>query len=381
MLQHAYTLEMCGHTCVLYIEGARRDGAAEEVRKMFGFEFEHVRYGWDDVHPADMVFATIWYSAAVVRNLPFPTRKAYFVQDYEAYFNPMGDAFLRAENSYRCGLTPVTIGRWLRHELESRFGAAGYHFDFGADLSVYRSLAESRRELAVCFIHQPDKPRRCARLGLEALAIAKHLVPELKVYLFGSREKGPAWLPHENLGLLSLEQCNALYNRCAVGLCLSSSNPSRIPFEMMAAGLPVVEVWRDNTLYDFPEEPMLLCEQTPESLAAGLVTLLRDPSLRQRKSAAGREFMKSRPLTNETEQFADAVSCILDGREPTPISQIDRMYRNSPVTVGDWYGALPMDLRRRLASPPNARVNALPPPIRKFAAWGARAARRMLDNR
>ena len=37
-----------------------------------------------------------------------------------------------------------------------------------------------------------------------------------------------------DLGLVSPTACADLYRRCSVGLCVSSSNPSRIPFEMMS---------------------------------------------------------------------------------------------------------------------------------------------------
>ena len=143
ILQHADDLQQRGYRCVLYIE----DGAAlseaslrKSIRQMFGFDFEHVRLGWSEVEPADMVFATIWYSAKVVRDLPFPCVRCYFVQDYEAQFNPMGDAFLMAENSYRYGLHPIAIGRWLPAVLQRSFDVPALHFDFCADLDIYRRL-------------------------------------------------------------------------------------------------------------------------------------------------------------------------------------------------------------------------------------------------
>jgi hypothetical protein len=94
-------------------------------------------------------------------------------------------------------------------------------------------------------------------------------MPDVKIYLYGSSINDSLWFEHENLGLLDLASCNELYNKCSVGLCISSSNPSRIPFEMMNAGLPVVEVWRVNNLYDFNEEAMLLCKQTRKVLLQG----------------------------------------------------------------------------------------------------------------
>ncbi|NBY21328.1 MAG: glycosyltransferase family 1 protein [Gammaproteobacteria bacterium] len=315
-LQHAAYLEEQGHRCRIYVED--QEGSSQELRKkirtLFGFDFEEVFPGWDKVQPCDLVFATIWYSAKVVRDLPFACLKAYFVQDYEGMFNPMGDAYLFAENSYTYGLHPISIGRWLPNELMDRFGVGAHYFDFCADLKVYRRLPEISRDKSVCFIYQPEKPRRCPELGIEALGIVKHVMPDVKIFLFGSKSKGAVWFDHENLGLLPLDRCNQLYNRCSVGLCISSSNPSRIPFEMMAAGLPVVEIHRRNTLYDFPDAAMLLCEQTPESIAAGILSILQKPKRIESMSEAGLRFMAKKPIDHGLDQFGKVVKALLKGK-------------------------------------------------------------------
>jgi len=196
ILQHAHALQMKGHDCSIYIEGSGEQSKATAlIEKLFGYSFNSVQYGWEAAKKADVAVATIWYSAAFVRDLPFPTIKCYFVQDYEAMFNPMGDAYLLAENSYRYGLIPITIGRWLQHELAERFKVPAYHFDFGADREIYKLLPEVKRSLSVCFIYQPDKPRRCSRVGIEALGIVKHKRPDVNIILYGSSvaDKGHVW--------------------------------------------------------------------------------------------------------------------------------------------------------------------------------------------
>ncbi len=379
MLQHAHALEQAGHRCALYIEGAGdQSKAADTIERMFGYRFNQVSYGWDAIQPADLAIATIWYSARLVRDLPFNCLKAYFVQDYEAMFNPMGDAYLQAENSYRYNLIPITIGRWLKHELATRFQVPAYHFEFGADNRIYRPLGQAR-ENAICFIYQPDKPRRCSRIGIEALGIVKHHRPDVKIYLYGSpvSEKGNVWFEHEHLGLMKLPDCNALYNRCSLGLCLSSSNPSRIPFEMMAAGLPVVEFWRPNNLYDLPPSAVSLSDQTPESLAENLLRLLADPAERERMSKAGVAFMADRPLTIETDQFKSIVGRILKGERPV-FETNPPMYDREPVTAGTYVSTLPKHLNDQISTPANQYLNSLPGPIRRLLSWGARRVRRML---
>jgi len=338
MLQHASFLEGCGHECHIYLEDEFGiEDASKRIKNLFGYNFKNAFYSWKKSSDADVAIATIWYSAGFVRDLNYPCKKVYFVQDYEAYFNPMGDSFLLAENSYSYGLIPVTIGRWLRHELKMRFNVNGYHFEFGANTKIYRpDTTKSQIEKSVCFIYQPDKPRRCAQLGLEALGILKHRMPEVKIYLYGSSAKGNIWFKHEHLGLLDLNACNALYNKCSVGLCISSSNPSRIPFEMMSAGLPVVEIYRENNLYDFPENGVSLCKQNAESLAQGMIDILIDDNKQARMSAAGSKFMQDRPLEMEMQQFSAALNAIIEG-VPLPKETIEQKYLSPPIISASHY--------------------------------------------
>lgn len=317
MLQHASYLEKMGHTCIIYLEDkSGKTNSSEVIQKLFGIKFKNVVYDWNNAQSCDAAVATIWYSAPFVAALPFDCKRLYFVQDFEAYFNPVGDAYLMAENSYYYGLTPITIGRWLRHKLHNDFSIESYHIEFGVNNNIYKRIPAITKEKAVCFIYQPDKPRRCSRIGIEALGIVKHYMPDVKIYLYGSSNNDNLWFEHENLGLLDLAKCNELYNKCSVGLCISSSNPSRIPFEMMSAGLPVVEVWRENNIYDFSEEAMLLCKQTPESIAAGIMEILNDSDLSARMSGAGRKFMDGRTLETESKGFYYAFLNIINGQQP-----------------------------------------------------------------
>jgi O-antigen biosynthesis protein len=381
ILQHADYLQQRGHRCVLYIEdnGAISESSLRKtIQRMFGFDFDDVRLGWADVKPADLVFATIWYSARLVRDLPFETIRCYFVQDFEAQFNPMGDAYLMAENSYRYGLHPVTIGRWLTAMLGNQFKVEATYFDFCADLGVYRQLPDVQRERAICFIYQPEKFRRCPELGIEALAIVKHFMPDVKIYLYGSRSAARVWFEHENLGLLSLEECNRLYNRCAVGLCISATNPSRIPFEMMAAGLPVVEVYRDNTLYDFPEEAILLCESTPESLAKGMMERLSKQKDSEVAGQAGARFMQERPIEHGLKQFYSEVEVLLTGGKPAK-RLVEPMYRQ-PCLVAEanpqWANS---GSATRMPFPDHGRLSFLPPLPRRIVRFFYYGLRRLLS--
>jgi glycosyltransferase involved in cell wall biosynthesis len=289
--QNVRALADAGWDCHLYVE----DGGGSADWLSFGPLPAQFHEGWTLDRDFDLAFATAWFTAEPLRASRRARRKCYFIQDYEALFQPMGDSYVRAQNSFRYGFDSIAIGRWLPHRLKEELGVACASFDFCAEKSVYRA-SDDKRERSVCFLYQPDKPRRLPLLGAQALAIVKRERPEVRIQLYGSDERDSLPFEAERLGLVTVEQCAELYARSAVGLCMSSTNPSRVPFEMMACGLPVVDLHGDNNRFDLPDTAALLAEPTPESIAVALIRLLDDEPERRRRSEAGLAFMADRDL-------------------------------------------------------------------------------------
>lgn len=276
----------------------------------------------------DLLVATSWNTAYYVREHS-AKQKAYFIQDYEPWFSAMGDNYIAADASYSFGFAPITIGRWLAHKLSNR-GLPAQYFDFTANSSQYRPTGFERTR-AICAIFQPEKPRRCTQL-LKAALTALHSHDEsIDIYLYGSNT--PSGLDFAiELGALSLAECNELYNLCSLGMCCSASNPSRVPFEMMAAGLPVVDLYLENNMYDFPDSAMLLASPTPESLAEAAISLLDDAQELERRSQAGIAFMGNRDSANETNAILAAFVRILEGNADDTVAPAERLYNKAAFT-------------------------------------------------
>ncbi len=335
VIQNANALVKYGHIVDIYVE---EDFVStnEEMKKMiedyYGKCLADVYVGIKMRKEYDLVFATAWTTAEAVRYLNVPN-KAYFIQDFEPWFEPMGNSYIKAENSYRYGFKFVTIGKWLSHKISTEFSQPAKYFDFCADLNVYHKRNDVEKENAICFIYQPEKWRRCADLGENALRIVKKLRPDVKIYLYGSKVEKELDFDAENLHIIPIEKCSEIYNKCKVGLCISSSNPSRIPFEMMACGLPVVELYRENNLYDMPDDAVLLAESNAESLATAILKVLDDEKLQVKMSNAGLKYMANKDLSYGFEQFTDAVMDMLEDNYKTG-SVVERVY-NKPMVVGD----------------------------------------------
>ena len=317
MVQNANFLVSKGFEVDLYVEENYADTSKkvkERIIEFYGKCDCGVYLGIELRKKYDLVFATYSYlTPDYVYYMKDVKHKAYFIQDFEPWFEPMGGMYLQMERTYRYGLQGISIGKWLTHKLSEEFNAPMTSFPFCADLNIYKKI-DVEKENAICFIHQPEKPRRCSELGMKALKLVKELRPDVKIYIYGSDEPVNYDFEVENLKIINIKKCNELYNKCKVGLCISSSNPSRIPFEMMAAGLPVVDLYRENNLYDIPEDGVLLAESTPEAIATAIIKILDDKKLQEKMSKYGEKFMKDYPLERGFEDFLKAVNDILDDK-------------------------------------------------------------------
>lgn len=306
------------------------DTLRENIKEWFDFDPGAIRCVAEIPQHCETIIATAWNTARYV-SLQSAHHKLYFVQDYEPLFYPMGDDYIGAKSSYKLGLFPVTIGRWLSQKMEQFAGQSVPYIDFGVNNEVYHPAKGICREHAICAIYQPDKSRRLARLLENSLDVIQRLDPTLKMYVFGSDDKGFDLDSVENLGLLSVEQCAELYRRCEIGLCFSATNPSRVPFEMMACGLPVIDIEGDNTSLDFPQDAVRLVDPHPVSIAMAVLALEKDSELRASMGKAGVAYGDSHPLMLEGQQFIEGVAHWQKARENGDEEPLDTSQANAKM--------------------------------------------------
>ena len=149
-----------------------------------------LRRGWETSTYFDYAMATVASSAKHVQKIAAANR-GYLIQDFEAYFNPLSDGYVEAESSYLPEFDFLSVGSWLGSVMERRYGTQAFCAGLGADPTIYRLLTplppagiESDRPQAVCFLYQPDKPRRTPELGIEALRLLKLARPEVEIYVY-----------------------------------------------------------------------------------------------------------------------------------------------------------------------------------------------------
>jgi glycosyltransferase involved in cell wall biosynthesis len=112
------------------------------------------------------------------------------------------------------------------------------------------------------------------------------------VDLFGDEiDELVAPFPCSSHGILDAAGLAELYRNARIGICFSATNYSLVPQEMMACGLPVVEIDGESTRAVFPEGVVTLASPHPHAIADGIEALLRDPERRRRQAAAALEWV------------------------------------------------------------------------------------------
>jgi glycosyltransferase involved in cell wall biosynthesis/GT2 family glycosyltransferase len=292
-------LERMGHTCSIWVYDPLGRHASEwdAVLRRRVLEFAPVsapvRRGFEHWHGADVAVATGWETAYPVVLLRSCRARAYLVNDHEPEFFATSAERLWAERTYSLGMFPISASPWLRDLLARRYGADGAWFALGVDERVYRPLPVERRRDTVVFYARGFTPRRAVPLGLLALEELGRRMPGLRVVAFGQDERIATAIPYELLGVADPEQLALTYSEGTVGLCLSMTNYSLIPQEMMACGMPCVDLASGSSESVFGADgPVELAPAEPVALADALEALLRDEARWRRRSQAGLEFVR-----------------------------------------------------------------------------------------
>lgn len=304
-----------GHECHIYVLPLHvmYDYSAQQLRDYADRYFLQTGatfHRWNGfVGEADATVATYWRTVAELQKLPNPGQSYYLVQDFEPYFYAVGTEYLLCENTYRAGVHCLTLGPWLEKLLRERYQSQADHFDFAIDPEIYTPSSNPRQPWQrVLFYARPSTPRRGYELGIAALQIVKARKPDVEIVLFGADTLDPIPFQYTSMGIRSPHELASLYSSSDVGLVLSLTNPSFVPFEMMACGCAVVDI-RSERLEGLLEHGVnaLLAEPTPSALADAVLSLLENQVLRQKIINHGLQRVNELSWRNSARQIEDVL--------------------------------------------------------------------------
>jgi glycosyltransferase involved in cell wall biosynthesis len=320
VLQLVAGLEDRGHTCSIWVLDEGRSARLEwpaalrrKVRDHYAPVRAPVFRGLGAWYGADVAVATSWETAYAVAALGGCRARAYLLNDHEPEFHPTSVERTLAERSYGLGLHGVAASPWLR-ELYEGYGGRASTFAYGVDHDVYRPRDVARRRDTVAFYARAATPRRAVPLGVAALAELRRRRPGVRVVAFGDREPLAAPFPSEHAGVASPDGLAQLFSASTAGLCLSLTNHSLIPAEMLACGLPCVDLDGPSTRSVHEGDAIALAPFDPAAMAGELERLLDDEGEWERRSRAGRALVAGRTWTRAAEQVDAGLRDALRGR-------------------------------------------------------------------
>lgn len=303
ILRAAYFLEQFGHDVGLIFTGIEE--SASEIRALLHehfYPFQGQIKVYDGVFRySDVLFATHWstvYTALEARGMTGEIM--YFIQDFEPMFAPMGTEYILAENTYRKGLYGISSGPWCAHVLRKDFNAEVDFFEFPIDRSVYFPRQRQKTEKNIIFFAKPDMPRRCYELGVAMLSEFHRLMPDVEIIFYGARNVNEKQLgfPITLKGLMpTIHDLAQAYSDADLGVVFSTTNPSLVPYEMMACGTPVVDLDRagNEVNYDGRYDIALLADPEPKIMARQMAALLKQANELSNRSEKGLELTSRMP--------------------------------------------------------------------------------------
>jgi glycosyltransferase involved in cell wall biosynthesis/SAM-dependent methyltransferase len=281
------------------------------IRRFHGVDIAEVSLDFENMEPADITFATSWHTAYPVAKFTDTHLKCYFVQDFEPYFAPVGSESAVTENTYRMGFHGITAGRWLTDKLTSDYGMECDYFNLSVDTKAYfpKDMGARRK---VFFYARPATPRRGFELGVAAIEVFHERNPGYEIVMAGGEVPAEAFsFPVTDVGYVSEDQLNDLYNQSAAALVISLTNCSLLPLEIMATGCPVVTTIGDNNDKILPPDSAILAVPSPHHLARALERAIKNPRSDHLIAAASQYKWEE-----QAEKVDAALRKLIDGVSP-----------------------------------------------------------------
>lgn len=292
--------EKFGHRQTVWIQNANNYRTPADAKKLIMEcyrpigENVFVRFLPTDLNQlsGDVLIATDCWTAYPAAAATRFKERFYFIQDYESQFHAAGTSQLIAELTYKFEFAALCAGPWLLAKAV-QYGMWARQWNLAVDRVHYfppvqRRKAKKDGYFDIAFYSRTNTPRRAVDLGVAGFECLARMGYKFRVHFFGGEElitaNGYEACFH---GIITPEKLGALYRVCDFGVVFSATNYSLIPLEMMACGLPVVELNVESVRAVFNSSELLMVEPTPPAVAAAMKKLIESEDLRIELGLAG----------------------------------------------------------------------------------------------
>jgi glycosyltransferase involved in cell wall biosynthesis len=256
---------------------------------------------------ADIYVATFWLTAEHLARWNVPGKKLYLIQHYETYAGPPE----RVDATWKAPLQKIVISKWLE-DIAASFGETARiipngldHISFGCDIDN-----ADRRGSAVAMMSHPAEWKGTAD-GIEALKRARESVGDLTAEVFGVSDPPPglpSWITYRRNPTQA--DLRDLYNRAAIFVAPSWAEGWGLPAsEAMMCGTAVVatDIGGHREFCEHGVTALLAPAKSPDALAARIVQLVTDRSLRVKIAQRGHDDIRKFNWDSSLAQFEEAL--------------------------------------------------------------------------
>lgn len=286
----------------------------------------------------DAIIATDCWTVWPVLSASNFKRRFYFVQDFEPSFHAMGSNYLAAEQTYHEDLDCICASPWLSKLMEEKYGRWARPFWLAADTGIYHPVPKKKpnKHPRIAFYARHFTERRAVELGMLALEELAKRGLDFRVDFFGA-DLGDISAPFKfkDHGVASPEELAVIFQKADIGVVFSATNYSLVPQEMMACGLPIVELKGESTECIFPGNTISLAEPHPLKIADTLEQLLLDERARQKQSVTARKWVNQFSWEASAELVEKAITERLQefGTDTTPKKSRPKKRKNKASVI------------------------------------------------
>lgn len=236
----------------------------------------------------DIVIAGNWQAVYYLND--FDAYKMYFVQDYEPYFFKLNERFLLSKLTYQLGEHIVSLGKWNIEQIsrECKTDSKMDYISFPYEPSEYSKSIErnfdsykEKKRIKIAVYTKEEGKRipnilQCILERTEEYFKNKGIV--LEIVYFGLKSNYKVRVG-KNMGKLNKDEMLKLYNSSDFGMVASMTNISLVPYEMIATGLPVIEMQEGSFSSFFPKETAILIDYNYKTLVEQIENSLSNPDV------------------------------------------------------------------------------------------------------
>ena len=275
------------------------------IKEDFVWKLDYARLPKADVYVATAVCTASYLSKFSIED----NKKFYFIQGYESFIVP-DDNYIKW--TYRLPLRKIVISNWLAKLVEAE-GEECVVIPDGFNSSTYKvtiPIEEKDKYLVSMLYHV--SPNKDAATGLQAMAIARESLPQMRLVMFGAYERPkdlPEWVTYYQKP--TLEKHLEVNNQAAIYIGTSKKEGWGLTVgEAMMCGQAVACTDIDGFREMASNEVNALISPVgnADALARNIIRLVDDDQLRYRLAKKGMETIKAFDFEKSYVMFRDFIT-------------------------------------------------------------------------